>query len=210
VTELQTVADTPPTKVCPKCSIQEATGGAFCPHCGAPYEGRRRKRPSRRVLAAGLVLVVVAGGAGAAVAKHSHDQKVHRQEVAAERARQVAAAKRREAAAEAARVEGAAKSAAAAKKAENAIARSVRASIVTSIRKSITKDARKDVAEGLLDGPITGTTCQLLSSSSLSSHTGRYQCIAVNKTSADGTQEGYRFAATANYDTGSYTWHLGS
>ena len=28
----------PPTKVCPKCSVQTQTAGNFCPHCGAEHE----------------------------------------------------------------------------------------------------------------------------------------------------------------------------
>jgi hypothetical protein len=34
--------------------------------------------------------------------------------------------------------------------------------------------------------------------------------MAVNKSNADGTEEGYGFTGTINFDSGSYTWRLGN
>ena len=36
-----------------------------------------------------------------------------------------------------------------------------------------------------------------------------HECLAVNQSNADGTEEGYRFTGTINFDSGSYTWRLG-
>lgn len=200
-----------PSRVCRQCSTQSQTAGDYCPHCGASYV-RKRRRIGRRVKIAMLtVLIALLGGGGAAayVVKHHHDQQVaakHKREL--EAARAAAAAKR---AKERARQRAAAV-AAAEKRAEERFQRAMRKSLIASLRKSVTKDARKDVADGLLDGPILRTSCEPVGGGNvddLAAHTGNWSCLAVTNDNADGTSSGYAFAATVNYDDGSYTWHLG-
>jgi hypothetical protein len=83
----------------------------------------------------------------------------------------------------------------------------------TQLQDSITKDATQKADQGLLfNGPAQSTTCTPVSGGSsqdLSQSTGTYSCIAVYQTNSDGTQSGYRYTATINFDTGSYTWQLG-
>ncbi|MCU1479198.1 MAG: hypothetical protein JWQ64_3891 [Subtercola sp.] len=77
---------------------------------------------------------------------------------------------------------------------------------------SITADAKKRVDAGTLDGPISSTSCTPLgggSTDDLTAITTTFTCIAINKTDPDGTQSGYQFSSTMNWNTGSYTWHLG-
>ena len=67
-------------------------------------------------------------------------------------------------------------------------------------------------ATGVLTGPILHSSCTPVSGSpdSLSAHSGTFECLAANKTNAsDGTESGYRYSGTVDYDTGSITWHLG-
>jgi hypothetical protein len=92
--------------------------------------------------------------------------------------------------------------------------RVLRAGTVTALQNSITKDANGRVTSGTLNGPaITSTSCTPLgggSTDDLTAHTGTFTCIAIDQTNSDGTQQGYSFSATVNYDTGSYTWQLAS
>jgi len=48
------------------------------------------------------------------------------------------------------------------------------------------------------------------SSQNLGQSTGTYSCIAVYQTNIDGTQSGYRYTGTINFDTGDETWQLGN
>ena len=192
-----------------------AADDRFCRECGASLvergelgakakpigEQASRRRGRGRWIGGAVALIVLLGGGGAGAAvKINHDHHVAKQRTAAEarHARDVAAAKAR-------------RQAAAAKAAADRVQRSIREDLERALDRSITKDASKQVAAGLLDGPITRTSCNAMGggSDSLSEPTGRYECIAVNKTNADGTEEGYRYSATINYDQGSYTWHLG-
>lgn len=135
--------------------------------------------------------------------RHDHTVQANR---AAKHAAQVAAAAKQAAAAEA-------RAAAEAKKEKDRAERAVRHELVGEMQASITKDARKDVTNGLLDGPILSTTCNPLgggSSDDLTALTTTFECIAVTKKNPDGTESGYRFAATANWNDSSYTWRLGS
>ncbi len=64
-----------------------------------------------------------------------------------------------------------------------------------------------------MNGPAQSTTCTPVSggsSQNLSQSTGTYSCIAVYQTNADGTQSGYNYTGTINFDTGSETWQLGN
>ena len=74
------------------------------------------------------------------------------------------------------------------------------------------KDAQKREAEGRLTGPFSRSSCTPLGGGSiddLTAKTGTFECIAVNKKDDDGTESGYVFSATVNWDTGEYQWRLG-
>lgn len=198
-------------RVCPQCSVQSKTAGNFCPNCGAPYIARAGwLRAHKRVvlIVAGLLILAGAGtGIGLGI---QHTDQVNAEQAAADEAKK----KESDAAAEAKKRESdAAASAASAKQAADAAKRTVRKAVVTDLEASVLKDAQSRVTEGVLTGPISLASCTALgggSTDDLTAITGTFQCIAVNKTNADGSQSGYRFSATVNWDDGSYTWHLGS
>jgi hypothetical protein len=193
-----------PVKVCPNCAVQERTTGEFCPHCGAPYHRKPRglKRLSKRakiIVGAVILVLLLAGGATAAVLKVQHDN-----DAKAEKNREEAAARQR--AQQAAQAERE-------RKADEQVQVALRRNIVKELQKAVTKDARGQVNDGLLDGPIKRTSCDPVGGGNvddLTARTGKFECIAVNKENGDGTAEGYRFSATINYEELSYSWHLGS
>lgn len=205
-------AKTAPVRVCRKCSTQSQTSGEFCPHCGAGF-ARRGIGKRGRILVGGLIVALLAvGGATGVALKINHDNQVkaakHRRVVAAHNAALAAqAAQRARAARQAAQL--------AAQTAEDQLQVDERKVLVTALQNSITKDAQKDINNGVLNGPaITNTVCTPVGGGNLqdtlADHTGDWSCLAVNQTSADGTESGYGFSATINYDTGSYTWQLGN
>lgn len=195
------------TKVCRKCSVQTQTAGDYCPGCGTSYVAQQRfaKVNKRMALIAAIVLITVSAVVGITL-NVQHTNRVNAEQAAAAAATE--AQNKREA--EAAR---AAAAAAAAKQAADTSKRAQRKLIVTALEDSILKDAESRVTKGVLTGPITRASCTPLgggSSDDLTAITGTFQCIAVNKTEADGSSSGYRFSATVNWNEGSYSWHLGS
>jgi predicted RNA-binding Zn-ribbon protein involved in translation (DUF1610 family) len=203
-----------PVRVCPRCSVQSKTAGNFCPNCGASYIARAGwLRSHKRIVLILAGLLVLAGAGTGIVLGVQHADQVKAEQAAADEVKK----KESDAAAEAKKRESdaaqAAASAAAAKQAADAAKRMVRKTIVTALEDSVLKDAQSRVTEGVLTGPITLASCTALgggSTDDLTAITGTFQCIAVNKTNADGSQSGYRFSATVNWDDASYTWHLGS
>ena len=207
----------PLTKICPKCSVQNETASKFCPNCGASYETQRFfAKSSKRVrLIIAAVLIVIIGGIGTSLSIQNTNRLNAEQTAAtaAAEAEQAAAATAADAEAEKKRESEAAARAAAAKKSADDAQRTLRKAIVTELEASILKDAQERVTSGRLEGPITLASCTPLgggSSDDLTAITGTFQCIAVNKTNADGSSSGYRFSATVNWNALSYTWHLGS
>lgn len=185
-----------PVRVCPRCSVQSKTAGNFCPNCGASYIARAGwLRSHKRIVLILAGLLVLAGAGTGIVLGVQHADQVKAEQAAADEV------KKKES------------DAAAAKQAADAAKRMVRKTIVTALEDSVLKDAQSRVTEGVLTGPITLASCTALgggSTDDLTAITGTFQCIAVNKTNADGSQSGYRFSATVNWDDASYTWHLGS
>lgn len=196
-----------PVKVCSKCSVQTQTAGNFCPNCGATYIGRKRrlritKRTAFISLAAVLFVVIIA----AIVLSIEHNNEVNAQQVAASAAAEASASASASAAAESS-------ASAAAKEAADEATRDLRKSYVSALEASIVKDAKSRVTDGTLDGPILSASCTPLGGGSvddLTSLTGTFECIAVNKKNSDGSASGYRFSATIDWNDGSYSWHLGS
>ena len=193
-----------PTKVCAHCSVQTQTAGAFCPNCGKPFVRARQRWSTRRKVTIGLVIaVVLVAGAGTIVginAVNAHNSEV------AQAAADAQAAKEAKDAADAAALK------ASQQKAADDKERASRLVDVKAMEASITSDAQKRVDTGVLEGPISATSCTPLgggSTDDLTAITTTFTCIAINKTNDDGTQSGYQFSSTMNWNTGSYTWHLG-
>ncbi|GGL12055.1 hypothetical protein GCM10009769_32550 [Curtobacterium luteum] len=168
-----------------------------------PSRGRRKPRPRRRPLVLALVIlavVVIVGGGGTAVAV------VHARQVAAaaEKAEQ-----KKEAAART-RAEQREAQRAAQEEADEA-ERSSRAETVKEVEASVKTMAEENVTKGLLDGPILSVSCNPVSGSTddLTDTTTSFDCFAANTDNADGTQSGYFFNSTVNWDSGEYTYGLG-
>lgn len=195
----------PITRVCPKCAAQSQAPGEFCPHCGARYGRKRRSRKTAVILLSAVLALLIAGGAVAAVLIIHHNNQVAAQKRAARRG----AAERQQAAAAAAAAAAAqlqAQKAAARLKRDEA--RVVRQQLVNALQSSVEKDADKDVSTGILNGPILKVQCQPATSLDATASIANYTCLAADSISG-GELSGYRFSATINTATGSYTWHLG-
>jgi hypothetical protein len=192
--EVQTAPQIP-IKVCPGCSVQSQTAGSFCPHCAAPYNGPGpRRKISKRIVIGVVAALLIAGSATGLALKVSHDNQVAAQAVAAAASAQAGT------------------DAAAEQQAADDKTRTDRQTQVTALEASILKDAKERVKSDSLTGPILSASCTPLgggSADDLTALTGTFECIAVNKTNADGTSSGYRFSGTINWDK-DYTWHLGS
>ena len=188
------------TRICPKCSVQSSVPGDYCPKCGASYV-RKRSRLSKKTTAVILAVVLVVGAGTAITLAVQHSREVAAQEEADRKAAEAA----KKAAAEAKKLQEAAEAKASAQ-------RAVRALIVDGLEEAVQKDATERVDAGRLDGPIQRTECTPLGGGSvddLTAITGTFECIAVNEKKEDGSESGYVFSATVNWDAASYSWHLG-
>ncbi|MBT1002216.1 hypothetical protein KIH31_06345 [Paenarthrobacter sp. DKR-5] len=196
-----------PVKVCSKCSVQTRTVGNFCPNCGAAYISRKpRLRMTKRTAFISLAVVVFVAIFAAIGLGIQHNNELKAQQDAASAAAEASASASASASAEAS-------ASAAAKEASDEAARDLRKSYVSALEASIVKDAKSRVTDGTLDGPILSASCTPLGGGSvddLTSLTGTFECIAVNKKNSDGSASGYRFSATIDWNEGSYSWHLGS
>jgi hypothetical protein len=192
-----------PIKVCRHCSVQSQTDGSFCPNCGKSFvrSNTRRSGKFRLLALSAVAIVILAGGVTAVSLVVAHNNEVAAEQRAADKAEAAEAA---DAAHAAAREKS--------RKAADVADRAERKTTVSAIETSITTDAQTQVDSGELDGPIIKSSCAPLgggSTDDLTALTTTFTCIAINVENADGTASGYRFSATMNWDTGSYTWHLG-
>jgi hypothetical protein len=198
-----------PIRVCRKCSTQAQTHGEFCPHCGARYGKRERSRRARLLIfGLPLLILIAAGGVAAALVIHHDSQATaHKQAVAAHE--KVVA---RAAAQSAARQRAAAQSALRRKRAAANLQRDItnlkRETLVTGLQGAVKKDATKDVSDGVLTGSISTVQCQPATSADASASIANYSCLAATS-ETNGVLSGYRFSATINLNTSSYTWRLG-
>jgi hypothetical protein len=176
-----------------------------------PPSGQRKKmspKKRRNLLLAIIGLVVLAlVGTGVAVgekaAADQHAAVVHAQHVAAvKRAKAAAAAKKRQEAEQAAASQAAADN----------LERTTRKAEVKEMQASIKKSAAKAAADGLLDGPFSKVVCNTTEGSILdTAKTSQdFNCLAVDKTDADGTMHGYNYSAHIDWNSGEYSWKLGS
>lgn len=198
-----------PTRVCPKCSTQTVTSGQYCPHCGASFI--RRRRLGRRgvlVISIGAAILLLGGGGTATALKIRNDNaaETRRERGAAATARAARERREKAAAAERARQEREEQ-----QRALDELELEGRKELEKALQKAVTKDAREKVSDGLLDGPILRTSCDPVGGGrdDLSSRTGKYECLAITETDADGTSRGYSFHATINYKEFTYSWGLG-
>lgn len=192
-----------PTRVCPKCATQSEIAGDYCPQCGARFSRRRRSRKARVALILVPVLLLLAGGGVAAAMIVHHNQQVAAQHRAVLRA---AALRHQQ---QLALQQAARHVAQQAQQAQQQLANAERASMVSSLQASVKKTAQSDVNSGVLNGPILQVQCQPATTTDATAAIATYTCIAANSVSG-GELNGYRFTATINTGTGSYTWHLGS
>ena len=204
----------PPVKVCPKCSVQSMTDGQFCPQCGASYVAKQRRfRLSTPLITVIVVLFAAIGVAVFALVKHSNDQDAARVASASRSSVSAASvASSISASVDASRsaVIAASQSAAAERRKAELLVRHL---LIKEMQGDITKDARKDVNDGILDGPIIGTSCDPVAGGStedLTAKTTAFSCLAVTDVAGDGTEHGYSFSALMNWDKSSWSWHLGN
>jgi len=165
---------------------------------------RRRKPRSRRrpwVLALVIAAVVICVGGGGTAVAVVHAQQVAAAEEKAEQKKEAAARTRAEQR-EAQR--------AAQEDADDA-ERSARVETVKEVEASVKTMAEENVTKGLLDGPIISVSCNPVSGSTddLTDTTTSFDCFAANTDNADGTQSGYFFNSTVNWDSGEYTYGMG-
>jgi hypothetical protein len=194
----------PRTQTCPSCGREEATSSRNCPHCGASYVFTQPKLSKRAKLwiAAGLALVLIAGGVAYLLASPSIN---HLKKSAAEKQAQRDAAfiKR-----ETARLKADQRL----HRGRGAAAGEARPALETDLKTAIASDARARVAAGTLKGPIQTADCTPVTHGPFvpTSLRGGYECIAVSSQIAKGVQVGgqigYPFWAIVDYKRGTFAW----
>ncbi|NGP08426.1 DUF2510 domain-containing protein [Rhodococcus sp. 14C212] len=169
------------------------------PNAGPPRWKSLIRKPIAWSIAALLAVVAVAGIAW----KVSHDAEIEAQVAAAEAAASAAAQR------EADRI--AAEKAEQERRAE--AERSIRRVGVTQIEASIKQMAEKHANSSIIDGPILSVSCSPVGGGSiddLTELTTIFECFAATKDNGDGTMSGYKYNATMNWSTGSFTYGFGA
>ena len=107
-----------------------------------------------------------------------------------------------------------AKAAAIAAKAKKALAKIehqvAQTEAISTLKSMILKDARSRAADGYFTGPIKHVSCTPATTADSSGTEATFDCMAVSKVDADGTESGYGYVGAANYGTGEVTAHLGN
>lgn len=157
----------------------------------------------KKIIAVSLVSLVSAGSlaaCGTSTTTKTVPAKPTAAQVAAQAAAKQAAAK--------------AKAAAQAAKAKKAIAKIEQQvqqeEAISTLKSMILKNARTQVSDGYLSGPIKSVSCTPATSADSAATEATFDCMAVTKTDADGTQSGYGYTGAANYATGEVTAHIGN
>ena len=148
-----------------------------------------------------LLILIVAGGVTAALVIHHNNQVTAQKQAAAVTASRVATARRATQLAALHRKQAAAKL-------NHDIARLQRDELVTALQGAVKKDAEQDVSNGVLNGPITTVQCQPATATDATASIANYTCLAATS-ETNGVLSGYRFTASINTGSGSYSWHLG-
>ncbi|MBY6706206.1 DUF2510 domain-containing protein [Rhodococcus sp. BP-241] len=176
------------------------------PNPSSNEQPSRTPRVSRKRLVisglAVLIVLVIAGGSW----KISHDSGVREQQEAAQAAQDARDTADRLEAKRIADIQ-------AEQEEKDGAARAGRALSVVGIESSVKQMAEGHVEKGLVDGPIIDVTCSPVSGGStddLTETTTVFECFAANEDNGDGTMSGYKYNATMNWTTGSYTYGLGA
>lgn len=205
------------TKVCKKCSVQTEAAGNFCPNCGAAFAGTNKKlkvnKKSLIISISAVVLVIALVLIVQSIVQLNRAAEADKRAIEASAVASRSASAVASESAAAAQLQSVKEAAAVQLEAENdAAEKALRKGVITAVEESVLKDARKRETEGVLTGPFSRASCTALGGGSiddLTSITGTFECVAVNKQGDDGTESGYVFSATVNWDTGAYQWHLG-
>jgi hypothetical protein len=82
---------------------------------------------------------------------------------------------------------------------------------IHDLERHIKKDAVKDVNDGLLQGPIIRVQCDPGTAGDATNTTqSSFDCTVVTKVNvADGTESGYQWTGTINFNSGAMSWHPG-
>jgi hypothetical protein len=179
-----------------------ADSGASIPHPSPVPKNRRLVK--WLIIAGGVVLLLGLVGGGIAW-KVAHDER--EAAAAAEAAAEKAAADERE------QQERAEAAAAAAQERRDEAERGARRTSVAEIEASVKKMAEQHAADGIVDGPIIEVSCSPVgggSTDDLTEQTTVFECFAAHKDNGDGTMSGYKYNATMNWSSGSYTYSLGA
>ncbi|WP_258008660.1 DUF2510 domain-containing protein [Rhodococcus sp. ENV425] len=167
------------------------------PGSGA-VDGKKRRIRKKPLLIVLAILLLAVGG-GALTWKLNHDAQVAAQVAAAEEAAQREA--KRLAAEKAAQQQR-----------DNA-ERASRARSVSEIESSVERMASKHIDNGMFDGPVIEVTCSPVnggSTDNLTETTTGFECFVATEDNGDGTMSGYKYHATMNWTTGSFTYGFGA
>jgi hypothetical protein len=181
--------------------------GTAGPSMGTPESSSapRKRRLGQWLVIAGTAVLLLGLIGGGITWKVAHDTQVAA--VAAEAAKEKAAAQEQEA------QKRADAAAAAAKERKDEAERQGRRTSVTEIEASVKKMAEGHAADGTIDGPIIDVTCSPVgggSTDDLTEQTTVFECFVANKDNGDGTMNGYKYNATMNWSSGSYTYGFGA
>ncbi len=83
---------------------------------------------------------------------------------------------------------------------------------VKNIEASVLKMARDDASKGAITGPILSVSCVPVAGGSmtdLTATTTKFECFAVNTRNSDGSDRGFYFNATMDWQSGGYTYGFG-
>jgi membrane protein involved in colicin uptake len=170
-----------------------------------PSAAPRKRRVGKWLAIAGAVAVLLGLVGGGIAWKVADDARVAAAE--AEAAAEKAAAEERE---DQEREETAA---AAAQERRDDADREARRASVSEIEASVKTMAEGHAADGITDGPIIDVSCSPVgggSTDDLTEQTTVFECFAANKDNGDGTMSGYKYNATMNWSSGSFTYSLGA
>jgi len=165
----------------------------------------RKGRVGKWLVIAGAVAVLLGLVGGGIAWKAANDARVAA--VEAEAAAERAAAEERE------EQEQADAAAAAAQERRDEADRNARRASVTEIEASVKEMAEEHAADGVIDGPIIDVSCSPVgggSTDDLTEQTTVFECFAANEDNGDGTMSGYKYNATMNWSSGSFTYSLGA
>ncbi|WP_420751104.1 DUF2510 domain-containing protein [Rhodococcus sp. O3] len=161
-------------------------------------EPDQRKRLSRGMIGCIAACCAILALTAVAVLKVNHDTDVDAKAAAAETARQ--SAERR--AAEVADRER-----------KEEAERSMRQASVHQVEASIMEMATGHANSSIIDGPILSVSCSPVAGGSvddLLAATTVLECFAATQENPNGSRSGYKYHATMNWETGSYTYGFGA